>query len=500
MPIFLTPRLWAINVFLLTVVSMPAAMPVATAQTSAPTERMTPERLWAIDRVGGSTLSPDGTQLAYTVSTPDVSANTMTTAVWTVGTAPGAEPMRHAEGRGPMWLPSGRLVHVAPDGQRMVAGDGRTVITGIPEDAANVEIAPTGDYVSFTRNVRLVPAPTEEYPDLPETTVRIHDDLLVRHWTQWTDGTYSHLFVAPLDPATLTVGEATDAMPGQQIHTPLRPFGGAEQITWHPDGRRIAYTARPFDGLEAATSTNADIFLYDVRLGETTNLTDFNPGYDIEPAFSPDGSQVAWSSMARDGYESDRNRIFVMDLATGERRELTEGFDGNAYHPAWLPDGETILFTTSTEGTTQLYRIAVADGTRSPVTEGVHNITSVSISGTAADPVVVVGRQSMIEPTDLHRVDLGTGALTRLTAAGIESTEGLDVPTVHRRDVPTTDGQSMLVWEIRPPGFEPNLQYPAILYMQGGPQSALTQFFSYRWNFHALAAQGYVVVAPNRRG
>lgn len=462
---------------------------------------LTPERLWALDRVGGVSVSPDGREAVYTVTSPDVNGNRMTTAVWRLDVA-GAAPRRLAAGRAPMWLPSGRLTYVAPDGQRTVApldGDA-AVVSGLPADAANIRIAPTGDYVAFTRNVRLVPTVAERYPDLPQSSARIHDDLMARHWGAWTDGTYSHLFVAPFDAATFTAGTATDAMEGTRVHTPLPPFGGAEQIAWHPDGRRIAYTARPFTGTQAATSTNSDIFLYDTRTGETTNLTAFNPGYDIEPAFSPDGRLMVWASMARDGYEADRNRLMVLDLAAGTHRELTGGFDRNANHPVWLPDGQTILFTTETDGTAQLYAVALTGGAPRAITRGVHNITEVAVGGPAGAPVVVVGRQTMIEPTDLFRVDLASGELTRLTTTGAEGIAGLDLPTVHERRVPTTDGQQMLVWEIRPPGFDPTRQYPAVLYMQGGPQSALNQFFSYRWNFHALAAQGYVVVAPNRRG
>jgi len=472
----------------------------ALAQPAALTpsaSQLTPERLWAIQRVGGAAVSPDGRTVTYGLSTPDVAANRSSSAVWQVPTAGGA-PALVGAGSEAVWLASGALLYSSADGGRRTT-DGRT-ITGLPPDAETVEIAPTGDYVAYTRRVRLDPAPTERYPDLPQTTVRIHDDLMLRHWTQWADGTYSHLFVAPFDLATMTAGEGVDVMPGRRVHTPVPPFGGAEQIAWHPDGRRIAYTAKEADGTAFATSTNTDVFLYDVRTRATRNLTEGMPGYDVEPAFSPDGRMLAWNSMARDGFEADRNRLFVMSLESGVARELSAGFDRNASHPVWLPAGDALLFTTETGGTVQLYTVALRGGAPRAVTSGDHNITEVAVGGPAGAPVVVVGRQSMTAPTDLYRVDLATGAMTPLTTHGAEGLAGLAMPTTHRRTVRTSDGQEMLVWEVRPPNFDPSRRYPAILYMQGGPQSALTQFFSYRWNLAALASQGYVVVAPNRRG
>lgn len=483
----------------------------AAASAQAPADRLTPERLWAIDRVGGPAVSPDGQQVVYSVTTPDVPGNRTTSHLWRVPVA-GGEPTRLTQHTGrnaePVWHPSGVLFYATNEGGTtalwtMAAdGTGARPVAGMPADAANVRLAPTGDYVAFTRPVQIDPTPAERYPDLPLAEVRVYDDLMFRHWMDWADGTYSHLFVAPLTMGAsgATVGEATDAMPGQRVHTPLMPFGGAEQIAWHPDGRRVAYTAKPLQGTASATSTNADIFLYSVVDGTTTNLTAPNPGYDIEPAFSPDGRTLAWASMARDGFEADRNRLMVRDLATGAVRELTAGFDRNANHPTWLPSGDALLFATETGGTVQLYTVPLAGGQPRAVTTGVHNVGGFSVGGTAGAPVVVAERQSMVAPTDLYRVNLSSLEMTALTTVGAEAVAGLARPTVHERRVTTSDGQTMLVWELRPPGFDASRQYPAILYMQGGPQSALTQFWSYRWNLATLASQGYVVVAPNRRG
>lgn len=493
------PRRFALVVFLLL-----AAAPLA----AQPRPVLTPELLWQLERVGSPAVSPDGRHVVYTVTTPDVARNRMVTHLWRVPTAGGA-PVRLTthEGRNaaPVWRPDGQRIgfvsnqsgsaqfwEMRPDGTDL------RQVTDEPGGVANVQYAPTGDYVAYTRRVRLDEPATARHPDLPDADVRVFDDLMYRHWDTWADGTYSHLFVAPYQDGRL--GEATNLLEGRRVSTPLAPFGGAEQIAWHPDGRRIAYTAKLTTGTAYATSTDSDVFLYDLQTGETTNLTAGNLGYDTEPAFSPDGRFVAWNSMQTPGYEADRNRVFVLDLRTGARRELTAGFDRNANHPQWAPDGRTLYVTTETDGTVQLFALPAAGGTPRAVTAGVHNVGAFSVGGPAGAPVLVAERQSMIVPTDLYRVDLASGAMTALTAVNAERLAGLALPSVHARRVPTTDGQTMLVWEIRPPGFDPARQYPAILYMQGGPQSALSQFFSYRWNFHALAAQGYVVVAPNRRG
>ena len=475
---------------------------------------MTPDLLWQLHRVAGPAVSPDGRTVVYTVTVPDMAANRTTTQLWRVPTDGGAAVPLTTDGRNsdPQWLASGRIAYLSTAGGASQVwtmdadGSDARPMTAVEGGVDGFEVSPTGRRVALVMRVQVDRTMAERHPDLPLAEARLYDDLMMRHWNAWADGTFSHLFVADLG-ADGTAGPARDLLPGQRVDTPLAPFGGTEQVAWHPDGERVAYTAKLSAGTNYAVSTNSDVFLHDVRTGLTTNLTQGMMGYDVEPAFSPDGRRMAWNSMETDGNEADRNRLFVLDLASGQRTELSAGFDGNANHPAWTPDGRTILATTETDGTVQMLAFPAdpsgAGSAPQPITEGVHNIGGFSVGGTAAAPVVVAERQSMLVPTDLYRVETdapGPDAMTRLTSANAERLDGLDYPSVVEKRVATTDGQTMLVWEVRPPGFDAARRYPAILYMQGGPQSALTQSFSYRWNFHALAAQGYVVVAPNRRG
>jgi dipeptidyl aminopeptidase/acylaminoacyl peptidase len=289
-------------------------------------------------------------------------------------------------------------------------------------------------------------------------------------------------------------------MPGERFDSPLKPFGGAEQIAWSSDGRQIAYSCKKKSGTEYAVSTNSDVYLYDLTTAETTNLTEGMMGYDLEPSFSPDGRHMAWLSMERDGYEADRNRLFVLDLQSRQSRQLTQGFDQDVSGATWAPDSRTIYFTSDVQGTVQLYEMDVASSTVRQITEGVHNYGGFGITGSGSDLSLVASRMSMSAPTDIYRVDPDDGAATQLTSANHDILGDLELGEVRERWTTTTDGKQLHSWVIYPPNFDPTQQYPALLYCKGGPQGPLSQSFSYRWNFQIMAANGYVVVAPNRRG
>jgi dipeptidyl aminopeptidase/acylaminoacyl peptidase len=494
---------------LMAVTLLAAALPVEAQQ-----ERLTPELLWSFARVSDPQVSPDGRLVVYGVATCDIEANRCPADLYVVSVA-GGEPRRVTSLAGSefnaRWRPDGRRIgflsaesgstqlwEVNPDGT-----DARRV-TDVEGGIGNFLYSPAGTHVSFTRRVKLDATAGEVHPDMAQTSARIIDNLMYRHWASWHDYRYSHLHVAEYRDGAL-VGEPRNLMEGQRYDTPLAPFGGVEQIAWSRDGRRIAYTSKKLHGVEAAVSTDSDIYVHDLATGQTTNVSQPNPGYDTEPAFSPDGRSLVWMSMERAGYESDRNRLVLHDFATGQRRELTVGFDRSAEHPTWAPDGSAIYFQAATDGTVQLFAYDLEPARGRPairqLTQGQHNHAGFSVAQPArAVPVIVAGRQSMSMPTEIFRVDAATGAATQLTHANRDILARVAMGRVERRMIRATDGQEILTWVIYPPGFDPSRRYPALLYAQGGPQSPVSQFFSYRWNFQIMAANDYIVVAPNRRG
>ena len=471
-------------------------------------EVLTPELLWELPRVGGPSVSPDGRLIAFGVTRYDLEANKGNSDIYLIPVA-GGEPVLlvgtpHREGS-PQWRPDGewlgylsnesgstQLWEVRPDGWV------RRRVTDLEDGISNFQYSPSGNHISFTRSVDVDATTAEMHPDLPKANARIIDDLMYRHWDHWRDGSYRHLFIAHYRDGA--IGDPVDLMPDEPYDTPLDPFGGGEQIAWSADGRQIAYTSKKMTGARFARSTNSEVYLYDLETGETTNLTDGMMGYDIEPAFSPDGRNLAWLSMERDGYESDRNRLFLLDLGSGERRELSAGFDQDAHAPTWAADSRTLYFTSETEGTIQLFAAEAETGEIRKVSEGDHNYYGFAIAEGEDGRSLIGQRVSISAPAELYRVDERTSETSRLTFFTAPIMDALELGRVERRWIPATDGGRILTWVIYPPGFDPEQRYPALLYAQGGPQSTVSQFFSYRWNFQLMAANGYIVVAPNRRG
>jgi dipeptidyl aminopeptidase/acylaminoacyl peptidase len=469
---------------------------------------LTPELLWKLKRVSAPAIAPDGASLVYGLRAYDVKADKGDTDLYLLA-VDGGKPLRltrlPGSESGAQWRPDGQRIGFlsTKDGSSQLwevrpDGSGLRRVSAVEGGISNFRYSPDGNHISFTRDVKLDPTANEIYPDLPKANARIMDDLMYRHWDGWHDYAYSHLFVAEYHQGR--IGHPADVMDGQRFDTPLSPLGGVEQIGWSSDGRRVAYTARHQTGVEYATSTNSDIFVYDLDTDETSNLTSDISGYDVEPAFSPDGRSVAWLSMERDGYESDRNRLFVQDLTSGKRTELTVGFDGDAEGPLWSGDGRTVYFTSATQGTVQIFAAGVESGDIRQITDGVCDYTSIDLSEVGGRVALVAGRRSMSSPTEIYRVDPATGEAVQLTFANASILGTVDLGRVEKRMVEATDSRKILTWVIYPPDFDPSRRYPALLYAQGGPQSTVSQFFSYRWNFQLMAAKGYVVVAPNRRG
>lgn len=426
--------------------------------------KMTPELLWQLGRVSGLGISRDNKQVIYSVSTPDIRENK-----------------------------SSRKVYAIP----LVGGE-PVELEGFKNVLTDKSISPDGKYQIKINEVKVEKiSSTDFYPELTKSNAQVYNGLNFRHWDTWEDGAYSHLFVHPL--TNDEVGEGTDIMPNEPYDSPQRPFGGDEDFTWRPDSKRIIYVSKKKVGTAYATSTNTDLYEYDVTTGVTKNITEGMLGYDTEPAYSSTGA-LAWLSMKRDGYEADKNDIVVRngDITIN----LTQQWDGTVNHFRWSTDGKKVFFVAPVDGTIQLFEVDYPGFTKKnpvvkQITKGEFDVTAmVGQSGNT----MIVSRNDMNHAAELYTVNLANGQMTQLTHVNDGVYKTLSMSKVEKRMVPTTDGKQMLVWVVYPPDFDPAKKYPTLLYCQGGPQSALTQFYSYRWNLQLMAANGYIVVAPNRRG
>jgi len=464
---------------------------------------MTPEVLWSFGRVGEVAVSPDNATLLFNVGYYDIPLNKGNRDLYTMA-ADGSNFRQVTKTsfseNNPLWHPGGKRIGYlsAESGSMQIweadaDGNNKKQVSAYEGDITGFKYSPDGKKVLFIAEVKVDPTVKDLYPDLDKTSGRLMNDLMYRHWDSWVD-TYSHLFVADYDGSKLT--NISDLLEGESFETPLKPFGGMEQINWSPAGDAIAYTSKKLKGKAYAQSTNSDIYLYDLATKQTTNLSEGMMGFDISPVFSPDGRKLAWESMERDGYESDKNRLFVYDFATKERKEYTTTFDQDVHGLAWSADGKNIYFTSGWHGTEEIYRLDVEGEVITKITAGIHDYLSVMPAG---DRLIGL-KQSMAMPTEIFAVNPTDGKETQLTFVNKDLLGQLTMAQARQRWIKTTDNKDMLTWVIYPPHFDSTRTYPALLYCQGGPQSMVGQFWSYRWNFQMMAANGYIVVAPNRRG
>lgn len=459
--------------------------------------------LEALGRVSGPAVSPDGKKVLYNVSYESVEQNKSNNDLY-VKNIDGTDSVRltktaKSEG-GAAWIENGEKIAFLYADEAGVPqlwvmnadGSGRKCVSSLENGVEGFKFSPDSKKVVLVSSVKYSREAKDVYSDLPEATGRIIDDLMYKHWDQWTKD-IPHPFVA--DFTGNKVENVEDIMASEPYECPMRPFGGVEAFAWSPDSKSLVYSSRKKTGLEYAVSTNSDLYLYSLEDKSTRNLTEGMMGYDTNPAFSPDGTKLAWLSMEHDGYESDKNRIFIMDMATGEKTDLTSDWDYTASEIAWNTDGKTIYFIAAYQGVTPIFSVDVASKEVKTVADGVCDYVSLC----PADANTLVSMyHSFTAPNEVCVIK--DGKVSKITAVNDALLASVDMPDVVKRQIPTTDGKMMTTWVLYPPKFDPSKKYPAILYCQGGPQQAVSQFWSYRWNLALMASQGYIVIAPNRRG
>ena len=424
---------------------------------------LTPEKMWGLGRLSVVGMSNDGKSIIYKVATPSIEENKSKSKYYSVA----------------------------------LSGGNSTELTDTKGLVKDKNISPDGKLILSSSEVKVTKVLGKDlYPELEKSNVMRYDALDYRHWDTWRDGTFNHVLYGAVDGKE---DDKTDIMKDEPYDSPQKPHGGDEDFIWSPTGKSIVYVCKKKFGTDYAISTNTDLYEYDLATKTTKNLTESNLGYDTNPAYSPQG-HLTWLQMKRDGYEADKNDIIVR--YNGIDMNLTANWDGTVDNFTWSADGKKVYFIAPVDGTKQLFEVNFPGKTRMAIT--VNQITNGDfdvndIIGFSGDDVFVT-RNDMNHAQEIYSYNLKKKTWLQLSHINDTAYAQLNLPKYERRYVTTTDGKKMLVWVILPPNFDKNKKYPTLLYCQGGPQSPLTQFYSFRWNFSLMASQGYIVVAPNRRG
>lgn len=424
-------------------------------------KQMTPELLWKLGRITPVGISNDGKSIVYKVATPSVEENKSNTKFYSIP----------------------------------INGGNAVEIQDQKELVKDKNISPDGSKIVSHKEVKINNVSGKDfYPELKKSDAQVYDGLDYRHWDTWRDGTYNHVFFSSIDGKS-----KKDIMPNEAYDAPQKPFGGDEDYIWSPDGKSIIYVCKKKAGTAYAISTNTDLYEFNLETNTTKNLTETNLGYDTHPIFSPKGD-LSWLQMKRDGFEADKNDIIVRHKEADIN--LTAGWDGTVESFKWSPDTKKVYFVAAVDGTKQLFEVNFPGLTRIAVT--VRQITNGDFDVTEivgfSENNIIVARNDMNHASEIFSYNLKKKSWKQITNVNTETYSKLALSKTEKRYVTTTDGKKMVVWVILPPNFDKTKKYPTLLYCQGGPQSALTQYYSYRWNFQTIAAQGYIVVAPNRRG
>lgn len=471
-------------------------------------QKMNPEMLWRLGRYGSGVLTPNGKDIIYTVTTYNLANNKGEPNLFTVPVSGG--PVQQltnetgskdilrfdqATGRITYWF-DGRIWQMNGDGSNLAM-----LTLDQKDDFGNIRISPDGKKIMYTRDVQISKIlGKDKYADLPKATGYVITDLNFRHWDTWNTGKFSHVFLADYDNGKIS--NEKDIMHGEAFDVPQKPSGGIEDLIFSPDSKYIIYVCKKKSGKDYAQSTNTDLYQYNIATDETRNITPGMNGYDTQPSFNNAGNRIAWLSMKEDGYEADKNDIVIRDIKTGVKTNLTAAWDETINSFTFSKDDSKIYFLAVHNGTEQLFSIDVATPSATAqsivqITKGQWDVTS--IIGQSGNKIIVT-RTDMNHAAEIYSVDLPTGNMQKLSDINDKVYSHTQTSKVDERHIKTTDGKDMLAWVIYPPDFDPAKKYPTLLYCQGGPQSALSQGYSFRWNFQLMAAQGYIIIAPNRRG
>lgn len=459
---------------------------------------MTPEKLWSLNRMSVQAVAPDNSALIYSVAKTDLQTEKSSSEKFLLNLKNNrAEKLDLGKKSVIQWDANG--IYAKENGVLFLSKDaGRTwaEFYKIGDDAGNIVISPDAKKVAFSREVLLEKIlAKDKYSDVPKSTAHIYTDLNHRHWDAFSEGRFNHIFITE---TSQSVENATDILAGKKWDSPQRPFGGSEDFIFSPDSSQLIFVMKPLSGIEYAKSTNTDIFAYDLKTKALRNLSAFNKGYDLKPKFSPDGKYLSWLSMPRDGFESDKNNLMLMDWKSGQYRNLTKDWNESITGDfAWNVDSKGLFFTAAFRGSKQLFGVEINQPKVRKIAGGNFDINSIHAQTKTS---LIVGRTDFNHNNELFSADVKSGKMLQISDVNRENYSQISPSKSEMKMVKTSDGKEMGVWFIYPPNFDPNKKYPALLYCQGGPQSALTQYFSMRWNFALMAAQGYVIIAPNRRG